>query len=154
MKSYLPEDAAAFRDYYARIEHVLRRSGYMKADSRRADVDWVKFAKTIGKPFFEYVRGQHSADTLIVEPPRVYHRKGGWQPQSQRPIDGIEELIVCGVCQVRHNIVHGEKFMVAEGPRSYALVKEAHWVLEQAIARHHDLAKLRAALGLLSNSAG
>jgi hypothetical protein len=37
------------------------------------------------------------------------------------------------VCQVRNNIVHGEKYMVEEGARSDALVKEAAWVLEQAI---------------------
>jgi hypothetical protein len=147
MKSYLPEEAIAFRDFYARAEHVLRRTGYLRTDRKKAETDWVTFATEMGQPFFAYVSGQRGADTLITEPPRALHRDGSWLPKIQQPIDGTVDLFVRGVCQVRHNIVHGEKFIVSEGARSCRLVKEAHWVLKEAIDRHHDAAKMIAALG-------
>jgi hypothetical protein len=45
-------------------------------------------------------------------------------------------LFLRGVCRVRNNIVHGEKYIVRAAPRDDALVEQAHWVPEYAIARH------------------
>ena len=142
MPSYLPDVAVEFRDLYARVEYVLRRSRYSRKDRKKAEVNWAKFAMEMDEPFFLYVREQKRADTLIKEPPRAYYRNEGWQPVQQQPIADVEELFVLGVCQVRHNIFHGEKFMMEEGQRSYNLVNEAHWVLAEAIKKHRDSAKL------------
>jgi hypothetical protein len=141
MDSYLPIHAVAFRDLYARVEHVLRRNGYLRPDRPKAEVDWRKFANDMGHPFFEHVRDSQSAGTLISEPPRAYYREGGWQPENQLPIENVVELFLRGICQVRNNIEHGEKFMVAESPRSDVLVNEARWVLEQATLRHPNASR-------------
>jgi hypothetical protein len=136
VSSYLPDHAQTFRDLFARLENALRRSGYSRNDQRRAVVDWHRFAGELGDPFFVNVCKSGNAATLIAEPPRAKHREGGWQPVVQLPVRDVTELIVRGVCQVRNNIVHGEKYVDPEGPRADTLVREAHWVLEQAINAH------------------
>lgn len=139
MRSYLPQRALAFRDLFARVEHVLRRNGYTRADRPKAEIDWRRFAEHLGDAFFAYVVEASAADTLIGEPPRAFHREGGWQPENPAPIKNVVELFLRGVCQVRNNIEHGEKFVIEEGSRSEALVDEAHWVLEQATLQHSGL---------------
>ena len=68
------------------------------------------------------------------------------QPDVQDPITGVVPLFIRGVCQVRNNIVHGEKFVESARPRDHALVLEANWVLEQAIVRHPDASTLFASV--------
>jgi hypothetical protein len=142
MSSYLPAHALAFRDLFALGEHALRRCGYVRANRPKAEIDWQKFANELGEPFFSEVVKSGMAVTLIGEPPRALHRNGEWLPKNQSPISNVVELILRGVCQVRHNIEHGEKYVEPEGARSDALVNEAHWVLERAI---ETLPALRAA---------
>ena len=82
------------------------------------------------------MRDSDRAVTLVAEPPRIYYRGRGMLPEVQEPITDAVQLFVRGVCQVRNNIVHGEKYVELATPRDDALVKEANWVLEQAVARH------------------
>jgi hypothetical protein len=51
-------------------------------------------------------------------------------------IRNVTQLFTRGVCQVRNNIVHGEKYIEVATPRDDALVKEAMWVLQKAIRCH------------------
>jgi hypothetical protein len=134
----LPEHAVAYRDLFAHVEHRLRRAGFLRKNHKRAVVDWRKFACDLGAPFFEYVRGAVEADTLIREPPRVLDQAMVWQPAEQKPITDVVELFERGVCQVRNNIVHGEKYMDVGTPRDDALVKGANWVLERAMGWHPE----------------
>src|SRR6185312_8800419 len=110
MRTHLPEHAIAFTQLFARVEHTLRRKGYSKKNMDRATVNWSKFAEELGEAFFEYVRASQQAATLISEPPRIYYRELGMQPDIQEPITAVVPLFVRGVCQVRNNIVHGEKY--------------------------------------------
>jgi hypothetical protein len=146
MSSYLPEGAIEFSDYFARVEYALRRNGYSRTDQRKSMIDWARFATDLGEPFLGAVRAANMAGELLQEPPRAYHRDQTWQPEHQEPINNVAELFVRGVCQVRHNIVHGEKFMFQDEVRDHALVREAHWVLQQAIAQHPQSAAIRAIL--------
>jgi hypothetical protein len=76
---------------------------------------------------------------LIGEPPRILMTDGlEFQPARPEPLEGVVDLFVRGVCQVRHNYFHGEKF-VGRGEsaaRDHALVRQALWVLNLAAARH------------------
>jgi hypothetical protein len=146
MAAHLPEHATAFTHLFARVEHTLRRNGYSREDNERAVVSWRKFAGELGDLFFEYVLAARQANTLISEPPRIFYRERGMQPEVQHPITGVVPLFIRGVCQVRNNIVHGEKFVESARPRDHALVLEANWVLEQAIKRHPDAATLFSAV--------
>jgi hypothetical protein len=136
MIGHIPEHAASFMGLFARLENVLRRNGYVKKSRPRAEIDWVQFAKELDEAFFNDVHHAQEAATLISEPPRIYYRDRGMQPKVQEPIRDVVDLFLRGVCQVRNNIVHGEKYVDLATPRDDALVKGAHWVLEQAIARH------------------
>lgn len=138
MQEKLPERADEFCGLYRRVEHLLRRNGYLRQDRDKAEVNWRKFAKDLGGTFFDQVQKSEQARTLIAEPPRAYHRDDGWLPENQIPIDDVEQLFLRGVCQVRNNIVHGEKFILEESERSYALVEEAWWVLNEATKRHPE----------------
>jgi hypothetical protein len=133
MKTYLPPHAFAFRDLFARVEHALRRIGYCRSNSERAAVDWRRFANDLGPDFFKIVTDSKKAETLLAEPPRVMHRSGEWRPTRQLPIADVTELVLRGLCQVRNNIVHGEKFIGENSERSHALVVEAYWILEQIV---------------------
>jgi hypothetical protein len=113
MIGHLPEHAAAFMASFVRLEHALRRNGYARADRERAVVSWRKFAQELGEGFFVYVHHSGSAATLIAEPPRVYHRDRGFLPLVREPITGVVQLFTRGVCQVRNNIVHGDKYVEA-----------------------------------------
>jgi len=136
MIGHLPEHAAAFMELFARLEHAMRRNGYARNDRHVAFVDWRRFANELGGEFFAYIVSSQKAETLVVEPPRVYYRGRGLQPNVQTPIINVVQLFERGVRQVRNNIVHGEKYVDLATERDDALVTQAHWVLQQAIARH------------------
>jgi hypothetical protein len=136
------KNAIAFRDLYAHVEHALRRNDYTRKDRKRAGIDWIQFAKDMGESFFDYVRTSQKAETLVSEPPRVFHRGRGMQPKTQTPIADIIQLFLRGGCQVRNNIEHGEKYIDGGGVRDNALVSEAPWFLEQAIKRHPHTNKI------------
>ena len=142
MKGHLPAHALAFQNLCARVEHALRRNEYCILNRKKALIDWRKFANDLGDEFFDHVRKSQAARTLTNEPPRAYHRKIGWWPPNQTPIRDVVELFERGVCQVRNNIVHGEKYIDPERPRSDILVNEAHWVLQQAILRHPEAKRI------------
>jgi hypothetical protein len=64
-----------------------------------------------------------------------------WFPDEPQAILTVEELFVRGVCQVPHNLAHGEKFdITGKGfDRDLALVTQSLWVLKQALERNIDL---------------
>ena len=64
-----------------------------------------------------------------------------FEPEHPPPIANAVELFVRGVCQVRHNYFHGEKFRGGAEPiaRDHALISEARWVLGFAAARHPEV---------------
>jgi hypothetical protein len=139
MANHLPRHATDFAALFARVEHTLRRNGYARKDRSRSVVDWALFAKELGQTFFDTIRTGRKAKTLIGEPPRIYHRDKGFLPEVQIPIADVVELFLRGVCQVRNNIVHGEKYVEDGSKRDDDLVQGANFVLEQAINRHPAL---------------
>ncbi len=154
MIGHLPEHAAEFMELFARLEHALRRNGYVRKDRERAEVSWRAFATDLGERFFLQVLESREARTLIGEPPRVYVRGRGMQPEVQEPITDVVQLFSRGVCQVRNNIVHGEKYVDLATSRDNALVREAHWVLQQAVTQHPQAEKMFARLQPASNRLG
>lgn len=137
-------DATELMQLFARLEHALRRNGYARRDRQVAFVDWVRFSSELGEAFFSAARDSGNASVLIREPPRVYHRDKGFLPKEPAPIANVGELFVRGVCQVRNNIAHGEKFVELATQRDHDLVRGALWVLTQAIDRHPTARELLA----------
>jgi hypothetical protein len=125
--------AALFRHF----EHVLKRTGFLKA-RRRAEADWSRFAASLGEAFFEEVQRGGIAQMLIQEPPRTLMADGlRWEPEWPEPLRNVEDLFVKGVCKVRNSYVHGEKFVGGDRTfeRDARLVGEALRVLELAKPR-------------------
>ncbi len=57
-----------------------------------------------------------------------------WKPDVPIPIENVVELFQRGVCQVRNNLFHGEKYIGSREAQSRdeALVSESLWVLRLA----------------------
>jgi len=102
----------------------------------------------------EHTRVTQRAETLIAEPPRRRMTLGlKWSPDQPPPIKTTEELFQRGICQVRHNLAHGEKFnLTGEGwDRDVALVTQSLWVLERAIENDQRFKELRQS-GIVAHS--
>ena len=144
MTGHLTPEAAELMHSFARLEHALKRNGYARQDRKVAFIDWTRFAAELGEPFFTAARDSGNAAVLIREPPRVYHRDKGLLPEQPPPIMNVQELLLRGVCQVRNNIAHGEKFVEPVTERDHDLVRDALWVLTQAIDQHPKTRELLA----------
>ncbi|WP_133254954.1 hypothetical protein [Phenylobacterium hankyongense] len=133
-----PPEADELFDLYRECEHVLKRAGLIDPSRKRASVDWEAFARQLGDEFFHEMAASGEVGTLIAEPPRILMRDSlTFEPPVPAPITDVVGLLVRGVCQVRHNYAHGEKF-IGEGDfqRDTALVRQALFVLTRAAERH------------------
>jgi len=131
----------AFTALYKRFEHILKRNDFL-ANKRRAEADWKAFANSLGASFFEEVRQSGKAATLIKEPPRSLMAEDlTWQPEVPAPIENVVDLFQRGVCQVRNNFIHGEKYTGSpdDQARDEVLISESLWVLRLASERAPNL---------------
>lgn len=129
--------AAAFAAAFGDAEYALKRSGRLRVHRDVAEADWDTFARDLGPDFFAAMVDKGVARTLIGEPPRRLMNDLQWAPEIPVSFTNVQELIVQGVCRVRNSYLHGEKFRGGpEGQleRDVTLVKEAHAVLNEAVA--------------------
>jgi hypothetical protein len=139
-----PPEMDEFVDLYRRLEFVLKRTGFLDTKRKRASADWTGFAEGLGEEFFIEVRDSNEAATIIKEPPRVRMRDSmDYEPAVPEPITNVVELFTRGVCQVRHNYEHGEKYFTNESrARDTILTQEASRVLKRAADRLGPVADL------------
>jgi len=133
-----------FGDLFARYEHALKRSGFLKQDRKDAQANWVAFAAALGEEFFGEVRRGKLAETLIGQPPARLMREGlKWAPPDP-PLEDCIALFERGICRVRNSLVHGEKFVgdPSQLSREVLLVSEALSVLKAARCKIPSVAKL------------
>jgi hypothetical protein len=131
------EVAGAFARAFGEAEYALKRSDRLRQNRDVAEADWDAFAGDLGGDFFAAVVDKAIAKTLIGEPPRRLMNDLQWTPEIPVPFTNVHELIVQGVCRVRNSYLHGEKFKGGPGgqwERDVTLIKEAHAVLDKAIA--------------------
>jgi hypothetical protein len=136
----MPVDPMAFRLLMERADNALQNRGMIKPGRGPAIADWLLFSTSLGERFFEAIRSAPATETLISEPPRKRVNRDGvaqWG-DAVAPLTSVEQLFMCGVCQVRHNIVHGNKLDLNE--RDMKLIAGAHFVLEAAISETQLLA--------------
>jgi hypothetical protein len=125
----------AFRTLIEHADNALQNRGLLKPGRGAAMADWGRFASELGESFFQEVKQAGIANTLINAPPRKRLNQDGraeWG-ETFAPIACVADLFLLGVCQVRHNLVHGNKQELNE--RDQALISEAYHVLETAIER-------------------
>lgn len=131
------EEKEAFQREFGDAEYTLKRSGHLRKGRRVAEADWAVFATSLGKEFYDEVVSSGIAKTLIGEPPGIFLRDLRWTERRETPLANVTELIVEGVCRVRNNSDHGEKFRGTNGQwkRDFQLISEARLVLALAMRR-------------------
>ena len=127
-------DAMAFRLLVERADSALQNRGMIVPKRGAAMADWQAFSTGLGEPFFGAMKAVPVTQTLINAPPRKRLNINGVAQWGEpvTPITCVEHLFTRGVCQVRHNIVHGNKLDLDE--RDVKLINGAHFVLQAAIA--------------------
>ncbi len=138
--------ARLFAADYRHMEYTLKRSDFLRTDKKVAEADWDLLAKSLGPAFFEQIVETRIAETLINIPPRRLLANMQWSPPHPTPLKNVAQLIVNGVCRVRNNYIHGEKF--TGGPegqwdRDTILIVEAHAVLKQTMQFRAEAAPLK-----------
>jgi hypothetical protein len=131
-----PAYAQDFVALFARIERRLKDAGKIKRGKKIAEADWTTLSDVLGPNFFDEIRRSGQASNLIAEPPRTKMAAGlVFSPENPCPLENVRDLLIRGVCRVRNNIVHGEKFDIsgAGWERDEALTRQAHWVLLRAM---------------------
>ncbi len=129
-----------FLELFGNLEQEIKRKGYLR-NRPDAQANWHKFAQNfLGDIFFSQVNEKGIADTLISEPPRKLMAEGlQWIPETPNSLSNTEELIIIGVCRIRNNFFHGEKFVgepsLDNWERDIVLVTEALAVLKLVSAK-------------------
>ena len=133
-----------FGDLFAKYERALKRGGFLKSGREDAQADWRAFATALGSKFFDEVRTKNLAPTLIAKPPGKLMRADLSWNRPGRPLQGSVELFERGVCRVRNNFFHGEKFVgnADEIERDIILIAEAVAVLLAAKGKIPAVARL------------
>lgn len=126
-------DAMTFRLLMERADNALQNRGMIMPGRGAAMADWQRFSAGLSEQFFEAMRAVPLTETLINAPPRKRLNRGGAAQWGDpvAPLTSVEQLFTRGVCQVRNNIVHGNKLGLDE--RDMKLIVGAHYVLEAAI---------------------
>ncbi len=142
-KTTLSKTAAKFITTFLRFEFALKESGFCP-ESGDALVEWHRVGLDLGKDFFDYVRASGKAATLVNRPPKKQvMRNHQLEWRTLEPPRNVDELLLA-VRRVRNNLFHGGKSgdpeYDADNPsRSTTLIREAQWVVEQAILRIDDV---------------
>lgn len=129
-----PVDPVSFRLLMERVDNALQNCGMILPGNGAAMADWKQFAASLGEDFYASMKAVPITETLITQPPgkRLNVNGSAQWGDPVEPISSVEHLFTRGICQVRHNIVHGNKQEIGE--RDLKLVNGAHYVLQAAIA--------------------
>jgi hypothetical protein len=133
-------DPLAFRMLMERADNALQNRGMIMPGRGAAMANWRLFSAGLSEHFFESMKSAPVTGTLINEPPRKRLNREGvaqWE-DPVAPLMSTEHLFMRGVCQIRHNIVHGNKADLNE--RDMKLIAGAHFVLDSAITETQLLA--------------
>lgn len=139
----MPNVELKFSALFGRLEHALKRAGFLRAGRTDAQADWDAFADALGVDFYKYVVHHRIAETLIAQPPGRLLSEGPVWNRPDAALSSTIELFVRGVCRVRNNLVHGEKPLddPAQTDRDLVLIREAMQVLEAAADRVPEVSK-------------
>jgi hypothetical protein len=131
----LSPDLVRFVGTFLRLEFALKECRFAKGERGWAEVDWDRFARDVlGNDFYALVRASGKAATILKKPPRKQIVRDGALEFDRKPPEpaGVVELLRA-VRAVRNNVVHGGKSGHPDGERNMTLVREAQWIIEQAL---------------------
>lgn len=132
-----PKEAIAFLEMFANAEGAMKRGKFANENKARAVADWGALAAELKEDFFAAIGDSKKASTLIETPPKKLMRGTGWQKDQPAKIENVKDLFIRGVCMVRNNLAHGDKYIGTDEDRKRdaILIAEATYVLQQALAK-------------------
>ena len=139
----LPPHATKLLATFLRFEFALKEAGF-GPEYGDAQVEWGRVTKRLGAAFFTRIKESGRADALIRRPPKKQITRGHsleWEHKDSP--DTISDLFEA-VRRVRNNLVHGGKsgdpdYDPDDPHRNEKLIREAQWVVEQALYELHDV---------------
>lgn len=138
-KTTLSKPAVKLIATFLRFEFALKESGF-GPETGDALVEWHRVGQALGQDFFEHVRASEKAATVVNQPPKkqvTHNHQLKWR--TQNPPRNVHDLLLA-VRRVRNNLFHGGKsgdpeYDAGNPSRSTTLIREAQWIVEQAILR-------------------
>lgn len=135
-----PQGACDFFWVFARFEFALKENGFAKQNGTLVKIQWKKFANELGCEFFDKIKNDAVAPTLLAVPPQQQFIDDANNLQWRvvpRPSD-VEGLIFA-VTRVRNNLFHGGKCADTDKSRSEKLIAEAQDVIKEALRAHKNV---------------
>jgi hypothetical protein len=128
---------------FLRFEFALKEAGF-GPENGDAQVEWGRVTKQLGAAFFARIKESGRADTLLHKPPKKQITRGhSLEWENKAPPETINDLLEAAR-RVRNNLVHGGKsgdpeYDPDDPHRNEKLIREAQWVVEQALYELHDV---------------
>ena len=123
----LPKRGAALLRIFSRFEYALKEINHAAPGKHNgeATVLWDKFAnECLGRDFFQYIRKQGIAPTLLSKPPSMQVVDGALGWKKVPPPGNVQDLFGA-VRRVRNNLFHGGKSGDPDADRNAKLVLAA-----------------------------
>ncbi len=126
---------------FARFEYALKKAKYIRARAGMVAAHWDKFANDLGAAFFERVKDETLADTILHSPPNKQAVDGSGELVWQvcKPPENSVALFVA-IRRIRNNLFHGGKHENPFNERDRELLSEGIAVLKLALETH-DMVK-------------
>ncbi|MCK4713499.1 MAG: hypothetical protein KAT26_11535 [Marinosulfonomonas sp.] len=132
----LDDNAYTFVCVVIRFEFSLKECGFCISDRNAAvKADWQEFARTLDEDFFKQIEADKRVKEMFNPAPRqqiISHGSLDWR--EKKPATNNQELLDA-VKRVRNNLLHGGKSAAPDEYRNPTLVKEALFILTEAIKR-------------------
>jgi hypothetical protein len=130
----VPPRGEEFFKVISRFEFALKDIGFARMGRDEVpEIKWDDFANGLGREFYNKIKIEGVAPTLLSEPPRLQLiRANRLEWQDARPPSNVQELFGA-VRRVRNNLFHGGKSGEADNQRSEKLIAEAIAVLQEAL---------------------
>jgi len=144
------KDVAEFSLGFARFEFALKASGFARNGQWGAEVDWSRFARSVGPRFDPSTRPELkiAVDYLLGDPPkkqRFVEGKLQWVPPVPPQAWPSMAKLLFHVRGVRNNLFHGAKFLQRESEdraRDAKLVSAASLVLAECLRLSPDIGRV------------
>lgn len=137
----LPSECIQFFTVFQRFEFALKKHNRFlmhKEAGSDAKANWQEFGNALGSAFFDRIKNEKLAETLIDLPPKkqIVIEDGNCDFRKENSPTRSSELFTT-VCRVRNNLFHGGKPVIDE--RSEKLIRESLVVLNEALLACDDV---------------
>lgn len=135
----VPPRGEEFFRIISRFEFALKDIGFARTGRDEVKIHWDDFANSLGRAFYDRIKVDGVAPTLLSEPPRLQIiRANRLEWQDARPPSNVQELFGA-VRRVRNNLFHGGKSGETDNQRNEKLIAEAIAVLQEALQASNNI---------------